>query len=75
MNSIVRNALRYNQNTLFHLTKMRTYISPVKGVNEPEYLDYLTPQIPFYPLVNIQVKYSHSFLNVNSKIVLTAERL
>ncbi|KAI2805991.1 hypothetical protein RDWZM_009375 [Blomia tropicalis] len=28
----------------------------IKGVHEPEYLDYLRPQIPYYKLINIQIK-------------------
>lgn len=27
----------------------------IKGVHEPEYLDYLKPQIPYYNAINIQV--------------------
>lgn len=27
----------------------------LKGVHEPEYLDYLKPQIPYYNAINIQV--------------------
>ena len=27
----------------------------LKGIHEPEYLEYLKPQIPFYNLINIQV--------------------
>ena len=26
-----------------------------KDVDEPAYLDYLKPQIPYYPLLNVQV--------------------
>lgn len=26
-----------------------------KGVDEPAYLDYLKPQVPYYPLINVQV--------------------
>jgi len=27
----------------------------LKDIHEPKYLDYLKPQIPYYPLLNIQV--------------------
>lgn len=27
----------------------------IKGIHEPKYLDYLKPQIPYYPLINVQV--------------------
>lgn len=38
-----------------HLCSQRNAFT-VQGVHEPEYLEYLKPQIPFYELVNIQIK-------------------
>ncbi|KAH9516384.1 FEZ-like protein [Dermatophagoides farinae] len=37
----------------------------LKGIHEPEYLDYLKPQIPFYNLINIQIK-AHDFAVLES---------
>ncbi|CAG2115461.1 unnamed protein product [Medioppia subpectinata] len=57
MNKIVSNllksGLKCNTNEVF-VRHLRSYVR--KGVDEPKYLDYLKPQIPYYPLINVQVR-------------------
>jgi len=69
---LLKTSVKCETNTGF-VRHLRSHLR--KGVDEPKYLDYLKPQIPYYQLINIQVrgydyvvlesygKYLHNLLN------------
>jgi hypothetical protein len=51
MNNLLKNLLNINSKNI--ICRKSSFI--LKEIHEPKYLDYLKPQIPYYPLLNIQV--------------------
>lgn len=50
-------------------------VNIVPGINEPNYLKFLKPQVPFYDLLNIQIKgYDHALLDEFSDFVVRITR-
>jgi len=56
---LVRNELKTLKKTSLLSRNLSSFI--IKDVHEPKYLDYLKPQIPYYPLLNVQVS-NHSIV-------------
>ena len=48
----------FNNVKLIHFNKsqVRRESFLVKNIHEPDYLEYLNPLVPYYPLLNVQVK-------------------
>ncbi|XP_054153860.1 probable 28S ribosomal protein S10, mitochondrial [Oppia nitens] len=57
MNKIFANLLKSRFNCQTNDVFVRHVRShTIKGVDEPKYLDYLKPQIPYYSLINVQIR-------------------
>jgi hypothetical protein len=57
MNNLLKHLLNINSKYILKSEKIicRKSSFMLKDIHEPKYLDYLKPQIPYYPLLNIQV--------------------